>query len=88
MTMPTTNDERRAPVQGDGNWGMADGDPRKVGSHPPGTVAWAEHLEAYVDYSRRYGTDQSAERLAERGGFGYSELTDHLGHEPKTWKPR
>lgn len=38
--------------------------------------------------SARYGAGQSAERLAERGGFGYWELTDLLGHEPKTWQPR
>jgi len=56
--------------------------------HGPGSVAWSEHLLAWSDYARRYGTSQSAERLAERGGFGYAELTDHLGHEPTTWEPR
>lgn len=53
----------------------------------PGTIAWAEHEEAWRDYNRRYH-GQSAERIAERGGFGYGELVDHLGHPPRTWEPR
>lgn len=72
---------RRAPVQRQER--EFDGKPARG----PGTISWAEYLEAYSDYSRRYGTQQSAERLAERGGFGYLELVDHLGHEPKTWSP-
>lgn len=55
-----------------------------------GTVAWWEHEEAWVDYARRYpyaGSRQDAERVAERGGFSYAELTNHLGHEPTTWRP-
>jgi hypothetical protein len=70
---------RRAPVQGDY---------RRVGTRVPGTIAWAEHLEAFESYAARYGRSQSAERIAERGGFGYLELVDFLGHEPKTWEPR
>lgn len=53
----------------------------------PGTISWTEHEEAWGDYARQYGTQQSAERMAERGGFGYGELLTHLGHEPKTWRP-
>jgi len=30
----------------------------------------------------------SAERIAERHGFDYNELTMFLGHEPQTWRPR
>lgn len=73
---------RRAPVQADRG--------HKPGEKPKGygTIAWAEHLEAYGTYSGRYGKSQSAERLTERGGFTYWELTDLLGHEPKTWQPR
>lgn len=74
-------DERRAPVQGDPGARFGEG-------YPAGTISWQEHLAAYEDYAKRYGGDQSAERLAARGGFGYAELTDHLGHEPKTWRPR
>jgi hypothetical protein len=69
---------RRAPVQG-----TYQGALKKV----PGTIAWNEYLLAYADYNRRY-PGQSAERLVERGGFDYWELTEHLGHEPKTWEPR
>jgi hypothetical protein len=68
---------RRAPVQA--NRELKKG---------PGTIAWAEHLEAYSGYSARYGSGQSAERLAERAGFCYGELVEFLGHEPKTWVPR
>ncbi len=76
------SDDRRAPVQGEG-WS-----PRKAGYRAPGTITWAEHLEAFEVYAKRYGRDQSAERLAERGGFGFGELTMLLGHEPTTWRER
>lgn len=66
---------RRAPVQA-------------AHGHGPGTVSWEEHLLAWSNYATRYGTRQSAERMAERGGFGYGELADYLGREPKTWAPR
>lgn len=66
--------ERRAPVQRDGD-------------QPPGTITWAEHVEAATAYNRE-GHGQSAERLAERGGFGYRELQRYLGHDPTTWEPR
>jgi hypothetical protein len=53
-----------------------------------GTVSWEEHLAAWTQYALRFGSSQSAERIAERGGFGYFELSALLGHEPKTWQPR
>jgi hypothetical protein len=81
------NEERRAPVQGDGLYRLRPDDPRTKGSHVPGTVEWSEHEEAWKDYHKRH-PDQSAEVIAERGGFGYNEMTTHLGHEPRTWKPR
>lgn len=34
----------------------------------------------------KYANDQSAERIAERGGFGFLELELLLGHEPFTFK--
>lgn len=37
-------------------------------------IPWSLAEEAYAAYSRRYGTDQSLERIAERGGFSYSEM--------------
>lgn len=57
-------------------------------SHPAGIILWPEHLKAWEEYDRRYGSRQSAARIAERGGFGYDELTALLGHEPETWEPR
>ena len=56
--------------------------------HGPGTISWAEHEQAWSVYSGRYGGGQSAERIAERGGFSYSELMSFLGHEPTTWRAR
>ena len=71
---------RRALVQGE-----ATNDPK--GYKPRGTVAWVEHVEAWEAYHRQHD-GQSAERIHERGGFGYWEITDLLGHEPTTWEPR
>jgi len=78
---PTCICGKRAPVQGDG------GHP-KDRKHGPGSIAWAEHLQAWSAYAARYGEGQSAERMAERGGFGYGELQELLGREPETWEPR
>jgi hypothetical protein len=72
----------RAPVQGDHRM------PKGERGREPGWVAWSEHEAAWEDYARRYGKDQSAQRIADRGGFSYRELVDHLGHEPLTWRPR
>ena len=45
---------------------------------PEFTVPWWFAELAYHEYSRRYGTDQSLARLAERGGFGREELISLL----------
>jgi hypothetical protein len=55
---------------------------------PAGTIDWLEHEKAWAFYSVHFGTDQSAERIAERGGFGLFELCCFLDGPPKTWKPR
>lgn len=73
---------KRAPVQGDRGIPCSE---RKQGD---GSITWEEHLEAYAVYSARQGASQSAERLAERGGFSYNEVIKLLGREPKTWRPR
>jgi hypothetical protein len=79
---------RRAPVQAESGASYPPGSPyHRPGAKGPGTVSWAEHLEAYSTYAAQHGQDQSAERLAARGGFAYREITDLLGHEPKTWRP-
>jgi len=68
--------DERAPVQAD-----------RHHNKPAGTIAWWEHLEAWAVYAKRFGKGQSAERIAERCGFGYGELLEFLGHEPRTWEP-
>ena len=80
---------RRAPVQGVGAWRLPVRHPaRRPGDRRPGTIAWEEHAEAWTAYRDRYNNGQTAERMAERGGFGYDELVDFLGHEPTTWERR
>lgn len=37
-------------------------------------IPWWLAEEAYKEYSKHFETQQSLERLAERGGFGRSEL--------------
>lgn len=70
---------KRAPVQGDGHGRRA--------TRGPGTIAWAEHMEAWSVYSQRGHGGQSAENIAGRGGFGFDELAMLLGHAPRTWVP-
>ncbi|KKL16599.1 hypothetical protein LCGC14_2493940 [marine sediment metagenome] len=41
-------------------------------------IPWKLAEVVYAGYSQRYGTDQSLERIAERGGFGILEIADHL----------
>jgi hypothetical protein len=74
--------DRRAPVQGECI--MRAG--RVVGMSPDGTIAWAEHLEAFERYATQHGREQSAERIAARGGFGINELRILLGREPSTFE--
>jgi len=66
---------KRAPVQGEYRYSI-----------PKGTISWEEHLEAWEAYSETYGSSQSAERIAERHGFGFLELVILLGHAPETWE--
>lgn len=54
------------PVQGEGR--------NQLRSEIPAWLA----AEAYAQYSKVHGTDQSFERLHERGGFGRDELLDLL----------
>jgi len=48
-----------------------------------GRVPWGVAAKAYESYARRYGASQSLERLAERGGFGWSELAWLLAGAPE-----
>lgn len=54
----------------------------------PGTITWAEHLEAWQAYDKKWRCGQTAERIVERGGFDWNELVEFLGREPTTWLPR
>ena len=48
---------------------------------PRHTIPWWLAEEAYCHYAKLFGTSQSLERLAERGGFGRKELLSLLRHE-------
>lgn len=45
---------------------------------PASSIPWWLAEEAYAQYSHHYGTGQTLERLAERGGFGRIEFLDLL----------
>ncbi len=70
-----TNDNRPFPIQAEydcgGRWGR----------HTSCSVPWWLAEIAYVNYAKRYGKEQSLERLAERGGYGRQELIDLLAAE-------
>ncbi len=40
----------------------------------PLSIPWSVAEKAYGAYAREYGRDQSMERMAERGGFGWCEM--------------
>ncbi len=44
------------------------------GAAAPLSIPWSVAEKAYGAYASRYGTDQSLERMAERGGFGVEEM--------------
>ena len=44
--------------------------------YPSHYITWEAHLKAYEPYAKRYGRSQSAELIAERGGFGDCELDE------------
>ena len=46
----------------------------KMIHRPRHTIPWWLAEEAYCHYAKLFGTSQSLERLAERGGFGRDEL--------------
>jgi hypothetical protein len=52
-----------------------------------GSVTWPEHLECWAAYAAIHPGGQGAERIAERGGFGYDEFVALLGRAPHTWQP-
>lgn len=50
---------------------------RRVEKPGPRSVSWSTAEIAYGVYSSRYGSEQSLERLAERGGFGCFEMDEY-----------
>lgn len=60
---------------------------RVAGARRRGWITWAEAEEVYRDYALMYGTSQSLERLAERGGFGRAEL-DIIRQEAREHRAR
>jgi len=57
----------------------------------PGTISWAEHLEACTAYAANDCNrlqPPSPERVAFEGGFGYGELCVLLGRVPTSWQRR
>lgn len=63
--------ERTFPMQGGGEWAMG---PNGCVYRLGGQIPWGLAEVAYRNYVKHYGSSQSLERLAERGGFGWSEL--------------
>lgn len=56
---------------------------------PPGTMTWSEHCEVWEAYAKTLpGGCQSAERIADRGGFGKAEAEKLIGRPLRTWEPR
>mgnify|MGYP000901226671 FL=1 len=84
-----TDTDDRVPVQGEGLYWLSDSDLKQRGlrAHKPGSVSRQEFIAAYDAYVVKYGRNQSADRLIERGGFSFFELIALLGHEPETFEP-
>jgi hypothetical protein len=78
--------ERRTRTQASGPYWLSV-DRWPTGTRGPGTIAWSEHEEIWRAYDAKEHNGQDAERIAERGGFGYWEAAQLLGHEPRTWLP-
>lgn len=56
---------------------------------PEGTIPWADHLLVYERYAAQFGRSQSAERIADRGGFGACEIAYlGCGEVLERWEPR
>lgn len=80
------SEKKRAVVQGQ-SWkhgeiaGVTRADFRGRLVVPPGTIPWDVHLNAWAGYAKAGHGAQSAERINERGGFGYREVQCALlGH--------
>lgn len=79
FTVQFNDGKKRAPIQ-------AESRSSKNADKGQGTISWEEHEACWAKYAVKYGTQQSAERLAERGGFGYNEFIILMGREPETFE--
>jgi hypothetical protein len=65
---------------------------RVIGSRllriPDGFISWEEHVKVWELYHKKWSSSQSAERIAERGGFYMDEVVELLGQQPMTWRAR
>ena len=69
------NDNKSFPIQGGTYRDKKTKDYlRPIKHYQSSTIPWWLAEEAYEYYSELYGSSQSLERLAERGGFGREEL--------------
>ena len=72
------DDTRPFPIQGETSYRDSEG---RMIYLQKSTIPWWLAEEAYKFYSAKYDTEQSLERLAERGGFGRIELLLFLRRE-------
>ena len=75
------SDDRRAPIQGEYS-------PDERKHYPAGSITWEEHLAVWDAYDKKWRCGQSAERVAERCGFGHREAEELLGRPLATFRPR
>lgn len=62
----------------------------RINPHESPTIPEPIARLAYEEYSRRMGTDQSFERIHQRGGFGYTEVISLLAdliERERAWAP-
>ena len=73
MNDQNVDDNRPFPIQMDSNWGKDKGH-RPVIHNKFCAIPWWLAEAAYSVYVKKFGDQQSLERLSERGGFGRAEL--------------
>ena len=76
----TMDDTRPFPIQAEPSYRNSEG---RLVYPQESKIPWWLAEEAYKYYSATYGKEQSLERLAERGGFGRTELLWFLRREKR-----